>query len=755
MKDPGLPPSHFSRDQVVAVRLLAGPGAWRALGKARGRGPDFQGPAPLRLRLPAPDLAGLDCLALSVGNPGREPLLAGLYLWYDAPGRPPLAFSGGRGLLPPGAQTSLLFGRADFGTYGAAGPWARVRALELVVAREKGSGPGQAALRLGELWGQRRLEPSGPRLSAKGLAALLVPKARTGPALHTLDHPGRLLPPPHWFPRSSAGELLDGVVLGERIGFPPDWGGDPRQALEWRHFLHRHHDLRTLALAWATSGRPVHAQALRRLLKTWISGQPVPVGSNGGAGPAWETLSAAWRLLEWLWLRGLAWEALGPRLRDLMRRSLWEHARHLSDHQGHPNNWSLIEAAALALAGMAWPEFAEAAGWRRLGLRRLAAQCRRQFAPHGAHCELSPFYQALCLQCLLMTRRACLAGPWPWPRAAQAALTRGLDYLAALARPDFTWPALNDSGGVRGDYTALFAWAGQDFKRPAWRWLGSRGQEGAPPRPGSRRLEEAGLVVLGGGEPGEGLWLLLRAGPPGLAHAHQDSLSLEVHARRPRVVDPGISSYAPGSLAQGYRRASAHSQPLLDGQGARTGPDAIRKERAAGLWLAWARGATPGGAGLERRVCLVRQRYWLVWDRAWGLPGEHDLQVGWQLFPDRWRFARRERALEAPDGFGLRLLHAPPGAALDLARGRRRPQRGWVSLDGQDVVAHHWRLLARGLLPMQALWLLAPHPGYQVMELSAAWEELSLVVRGPAGELDHLVLGAEPGRAGALGRYRL
>lgn len=56
---------------------------------------------------------------------------------------------------------------------------------------------------------------------------------------------------------------------------------------------------------------------------------------------------------------------------------------------------------------------------------------------------------------------------------------------------------------------------------------------------------------------------------------------------------------------------------------------------------------------------------------------------------------------------------------------------------------------------MQALWLLAPHPGYQVMELSAAWEELSLVVRGPAGELDHLVLGAEPGRAGALGRYRL
>ncbi|MBI4798304.1 MAG: heparinase II/III family protein [Desulfarculus sp.] len=507
----------------------------------------------MRLRLAAPDLAGVDALALGLHNLGDQPLLAGLYLWHGAPGQPPLAFSGGRALLPPSSSVNLLFTRQDFGTYGQAGPWAGACWLELVLAPEKGAAPGAAAVRLGELWGQARSSPPGPRLTARGLAGRLRPPPWPAPAAHGLEHPGLLLPPPHQYPRSSADDLLAGLVLGQGIGFPWDWEADPLEALEWRHFLHRHHDLPTLALAWARTRQPRYLQALRRLLNTWIRRHPVPVDSNGGAGPAWETLSTAWRIMEWLWVRGLAWDSLGTRLQGLLHRSIWEHVRHLSDHQGHPNNWALIEAAALALAGLAWPEFAEAEAWRRRGLRRLAAQCRRQFNSDGSHCELSPFYQALCLQALLLTRRACLTGAWPWPRAADTALRRGMAHLAGLARPDFSWPALNDSGGAQGDYMALMAWAGQDLGRPAWRWLGSHGQEGVRSRLASRLWPQAGLVLLRGGrQPGD-MWLLLRAAPPGLAHGHTDGLSLEVHAGGPRVVDPGISTYAPGPLTEMYR----------------------------------------------------------------------------------------------------------------------------------------------------------------------------------------------------------
>jgi hypothetical protein len=760
MKDPGLPEALFRRDALISARPLAQPRDWRALGDARRSGAEVTGPAPLRLRLSTPGLDACGRLALCLGNTGGEPLLAGLYLWYGEAGRSPLAFSGGRALLPPGREVTLFFTPQDFGGYGQAGPWSLARSLELVLAREKGSGAGRASLRLGELRAQELRTPPGPRLSPAGLAGLLLPQPPLPSAAPTLEQPGHDLPPPHQFARSSADELLAGLVLGEHIGWPWDWDADPRQALEWRHFLHRHHDLRTLALGWARSGRRAYLAGLRRLLTTWIVKHPVPVGGNGGAGPAWETLSVAWRLLEWAWIRGLAWDGLGARARGLMRRSAWEHARHLCDHQGHPTNWALIEAAALALTGLVWPEFSGAQAWRRRGLARLAEQCRRQFAADGSHCERSPLYQALCLQALLLVRRACLAARWPtpepWPRAAQTALTRGLKHLAGLVRPDFTWPALNDSGGARGDYTALMAWAGRDLDRPAWRWLGSRGREGVPPRPGTRRFAQAGLVVLRVGGPGEGLWLLLRGGPPGLAHAHADGLSLEVYANGPRVLDPGISSYAPGPLTDMYRRAGAHSQPLLDGLGARPDAAATRLVRRPGLLLATAQGATAGGGMLSRQVFLVRGRYCLVWDRAWGQAGlagpdgEHTLQAGWQLFPGSWGVEHGGRAILAADGFALRLLHASAEPVLDLARGRRRPPRGWVSLEGQDVPAPYWRMRVRGALPLQALWLLAPEAGYQAVELIGETDLQSVVLRSPGGGMDRIALGPEPEQVSAF-----
>ncbi len=755
MNDPGLPASRFRPDRLTDCRQLAKPRRWRGLGDTAREGEEARGPAPLRLRLPAPSLEGWDCLALSARNLGEEALLAGLYLWHGAPGSVPMAFSGGRALLPPGRTTILVFARRDFGTYGPAGLWSRVKSLELVVAKEKGGQPGQAAIHLGELWGWKLSTPRGPRLSPSGLADLLLPGAEPVRAQHGLDHPGLRVPPPHMLPRSSADELLAGQVLGERIGWPWDWEADPRQALEWRHFLHRHHDLRTLAQAWAESGRREHLRGLRRLLRDWIHKHPVPAPGNGGAGPAWETLSAAWRVLEWLWIRELAWGDLGPELRGLMRRSLWEHARHLVDHQGHPNNWSLIEAAALALAGLEWTELAEAGAWRGLGLRRLAFHCRRQFNSDGSHCELSPLYQALCLQALLQTRRACLAKSWPWPRPAESALIRGLDYLAALVRPDFSWPALNDSGGVNGDYSALFAWAGQDLgndlDRPAWLWLGSHGRRGAPPSPGPRRLRQAGLVVLRGDRPDAEHWLLLRAGPPGLAHAHEDGLALEVFASTPRVVDPGISAYAPGPLTAMYRRAAAHSQPLLDGQGVRPDPALTRLERRPGELLAMAQGTAAAGAMVSRQVSWVRGRYWLVWDQAWGLDGEHLLQVGWQLFPGRWRWLRRARAIRAGDGFELRLLYASADSDFDLAVGRRRTPRGWVCLDGQDTPSPHWRLRVHGALPLRALWLLAPQKGYQAVELAASPGKEGVVIRGPGGEVDRWEPRTRAGQSPAAG----
>ncbi|MFH0997131.1 MAG: heparinase II/III family protein [Pseudomonadota bacterium] len=88
----------------------------------------------------------------------------------------------------------------------------------------------------------------------------------------------------------------------------------------------------------------------------------------------------------------MAWPLASFRktVKEMMLRSFWEHAHHLMDHQGHPNNWMVVESAALTLAGMCLPEFQEAEAWLETGILRLKNEFIRQFMDDGTHYELSP-----------------------------------------------------------------------------------------------------------------------------------------------------------------------------------------------------------------------------------------------------------------------------------------------------------------------------------------------------------------------------
>ena len=339
--------------------------------------------------------------------------------------------------------------------------------------------------------------------------------------------------------------------MGQSVPMPVPWTFNPLGAHEWTHFLNRHHFLRELAVVFARTGEPRYAERLDQLISSWIIGNPVPLESNGGAGPAWETLSAAWRLREWLWVAGLVWPsgAFSRETQDLMLRSVWEHARSLMDHRGHPGNWALVESAALTLAGICFPAFREAPVWAAEGLSRLATECERQFFADGAHCEMSPLYHAICLHALIEVKEAAQAAGYLLPDISDDLPVRAAEYLAALCRPDFTWPSFNDSGGVLCDYTALLRKAGEVFGLSGLLSIGTRGCEGTPRAQRSQVFPNAGLVVMSAGSGQHSNFLVFRAGPSGTAHRHEDVLALDVTALGiPRLVDPGITTYAPGPL---------------------------------------------------------------------------------------------------------------------------------------------------------------------------------------------------------------
>ena len=622
MRDPKLPPEQFKTDRIAYSRSIASLADLAALDGALASGDAVRFVSRARLALTLhpriSDLSTPNSLTLQVFNDSEATLLAGITLVHGSesrePGLPDVSFSGGREPLVPGMWNQLRFPRESFGFYGMPVGWSDVRSLEIAFAWEKThTGPDEIRVSLAGLDGEWREIPRGPRLTAEGLGSLLERDVQgvtrffddsqrqaslyfhgqegVFQSLYGERDPAGDIPPPHQYPHEEAEAILSGSIMGQRLPEPIPWDANPLGVQEWTHFLNLHHFMRELVKALAETGDGRYAQALDHMVAHWIEANPVPLDSNGGAGPAWETLSAAWRLREWLWIVGIAW--LHPSFRSEtnlgMLSSIWEHARHLMDHQGHPNNWIIVESSALALAGLCFPQFTEATQWVETALKRLRREIRRQFFADGAHFELSPLYHAICLHALLEVKRAAASVGRMLPEEFAAPLEKSAQFLASLCRPDFSWPSLNDSGGAAGDYCALVELAGGMYGREDLVWIGSRGQRGRTPDWTSRAFPDAGIAVMRSHHAADANFLVFRAGPPGATHVHGDALSLDVTALgHPLLVDPGITAYAPGPLTDHYRSASAHNMILIDGHGPeRAGLSFLERTRCAGEDFSW------------------------------------------------------------------------------------------------------------------------------------------------------------------------
>ncbi|MFH1057521.1 MAG: heparinase II/III family protein [Pseudomonadota bacterium] len=735
-------------------------------------------PQALSLALPPAALAGANAIRLDLANRGRAACLVGVRLLRDDAA--PVAGEDwcSSGVLEPLAADDrrwVEFPALAMGGPGALGDWGQATGLEVILARPKGSAPGgDLDVTLHGVEALALALPAGPRLSRAGLLGLVarrhLPQKEQNTGLDlawspVTDNAGPLAAPPLAAPLEPPALLLQGRIMGREVGFPPAWSGAGAGGQQWLHFLHRHHFLRPLALEYARTRDNALAAAVALAIRDWIVRHPAPLNSGGGSSPAWETLSAAWRLREWLGVIPALWSsrAIDDCPRSLILSSAWEHARHLRDHQGHPTNWALVEATALCLAGLRLDCFAEAGEWGRIGLQRLTSAARRQFLADGAHCELSPLYQAICLEALLAVRQALVGRGRPFPRVLADIVARGLAFLRALRRPDGTWPALNDAWGIDADHGAVLDAAAAAGHAPA-----------PPPAPAGQHFRQAGICVLGGGPAGDrGTKLILRAGPAGVAHAHADALSLDVClAGRPFVVDPGIASYDPSPLTGHYRSLPAHNLPTLEGW-ARTatgrtwrqrlrpaqvdldfGADGELESATAVTWGPWSR---PGLAGLIfRSVLSVSGDYIVVRDHFQGQGrgrGTRRAAVHWQFAPGDLALSPdgRQARLAAADGPVGWLVYLGPGPTPEVEQreGQLDPPGGWVAAAGRDAPAASLIYRINADLPLTMVWLLWPGAAAPDAILSACEAPsgaLSLRINQVDGGWDELELG-RPGLA--------
>ncbi len=750
MRSPSLPATCFQTSSTVGLKQLFGPESFAALPGASPNDGNvtFRDSERLTLTLTClgDELIGCSLIDLHVRNLNTTDLLVGLRIIHREPDDDdPVgaeSFSGGRELLPGGETIILQFPDTAFGGHGAPRTWDHVRKIEISFGFEKNyTGPRDISVAIEGLNAGQTRAPVGPRLTEEGLrhvlragsdpvssSAVLTESALTAfvPSNQAIS-----IPPPHPYPKESADDVTHGLIMGQRMPLLIPWDLDPYESHEWSHFLHRHHFLREAVRAASDNKRSDYLTFVERTIEDWILKHPVPVDSNGGAGPSWETLTAAWRLREWLWAAGCLWsyEAFREPVKLLMLRSVWEHCRHLTDHKGHPNNWIIVESVALALAGMCFPEFSESDEWIREGIARLEEAIAEQFFDDGVHFEISPLYHAICLHALLEVIEAASAIEHELPDYWRSAVERSFEYLASLCRPDFTWPSVNDAGSAASDYTLLMLKAAEVFQRDDFRWIGSKGRYGAPPGHRSRCFTHSGIVCMRSGFDTDAHLLVFRAGPAGASHYHDDALSLDVTAfGRTVLVDPGITTYSPDKLTEYYRCASAHTMVTVDGSGpTRSREDFRRRTSAPGDAPVWesndlaeiATGSvqihlpkTQESCVSVRTVVFVGREYWLIRDVVIG-HGDHEIGVGWQFVPGRVETDISRMALRMVNtlGAGLEVLPIsyPAVPLLEITTGGTAPPRGWVSLNGRDLPATHAAYICSVSLPCSLVTLLLPN----------------------------------------------
>ncbi len=488
--------------------------------------------------------------------------------------------------------------------------------------------------------------------------------------------------------------------FGLECGVPIDWHRDPVSGMRpgrehWSRIdflspevageykliweLNRHQYFATLGKAYWYTGDERYATTFVEHLMAWMDANPPKRGINWSS-----SLEVAFRAIAWIW--GLYFFKTSPALTEAtFRRTLkflFLHGRHIETYLStyySPNTHLTGEALGLLYLGTLFPEFRDAARWRRRGWSILVEQLDKHVRPDGSYFEQSTYYHRyttdFCLHASILGQLNGL----PVEAAIHRRLRALLSHLMYVTQPDGGTPLVGDDDGGRllvlderppSDFRAALATGAVLFRRADYHYvageaaeetvwlLGCAGLrafdalEKAPPRSMSLAFPDGGYYVMRDGWERNASSLLIDGGPHGVlncGHAHADALAFTLVVRgTPVLVDPGTYTYtSPAERRDHFRSSTAHNTVTVAGQSSSVpgGPFDWRHvgRSSVAAWRSGARGdyfeaAQDGYARLtppafhSRAVLFLRGDYWIVRDRI-DTDGDHDVDLHLQFAP--------------------------------------------------------------------------------------------------------------------------
>ncbi len=384
------------------------------------------------------------------------------------------------------------------------------------------------------------------------------------------------------------------ITFGDQI----DWTANPTEGEArthlWNESINRHFHFATLAGAYWQTGKDKYAAEIAAQILDWTARMPRPLLSSGNnvGHYAWQTLTTGIRLAD-TWpnalYRCLDSPSFTPEVLTAMMKAVQQQAQHLIRWPS-TGNWLTAESNGLFTAGMLFPEFRDAAQWRRIAVERLYKQLDDEVYPDGMEYELAAGYNTWVVsEFAHILELADLNNLRPeMPADYQAKIEKMFNYVAYAAMPNGAIPGLNDSGNA--DVRGLLATGLKLFpQRQDFEYVSSLGARGVMPTTTSHAFPWTGHYVMRSGWDKDATFLLFDAGPYGYGHQHEDKLSFVLWAKgSQQVLDPGNFSYDSSRWRRYVLATYGHNTVMVDGQGQRRG-----SQRSTYFWPRPWQGAGP------------------------------------------------------------------------------------------------------------------------------------------------------------------
>jgi hypothetical protein len=532
-----------------------------------------------------------------------------------------------------------------------------------------------------------------------------------------------------------------------------NWQHCPDGNTDWTWDLNRHAYFESLGRAYWYTGDEKYALKFSTLLKEWLASNPASV-----VQPSWSSVfEVAFRINTWIW--ALHFFQHSPSLdadtHAALLAGLWMHGHFLDTHlELHAqNNHLLLEAKALAMVGLLFPEFESAAQWRERGLALFCQELRDQVCEDGVHGERAALYHRIItselLELLVIADNNGIALP---PETYQT-LRKMVQFELWITKPDGQVSLVGDSAledvhlrfsGVSGGtaFTKahhLKAMVPDLSEKELWLLGAKRANHyldatSKPVEIGSRAFLEGGYFAMRSGSGQESRYALFDCGPFGYkldsTHGHADALNLELYAHgQTWLVDPGVySTHLGWNWRRFFRGTRSHNTVVVDEQDQSLLLDGRRvyhpAETTLHQWVSndlfdFVAGSHNGYERLSapishrRQIFFVKSEYWVVIDQLTGV-GEHCFDLYFHLMPGlkvQCDVHSRAVHVENNQGASLDIIAVnDTESSIEMIEGALDPVQGWVSLySGEKRPAPALRYRRTGAAPTYFCTVLYPH----------------------------------------------